>query len=323
MKKLLLTCLMLLLLLPSPARGEEPRVGLCMYSGKDTFIISLVNQLQAQAEGRVALDIVYAGLDQNRQNDQVRQMLAEGVDVLVINPVDRTSAVYLIALAKKAGVPVILINREPLGADLDSYALAYYVGIDPKQQGRLEGELTVRYFQEHPEADLNGDGQIQLVLLRGEPGHQDAELRSLYALRAINASRFKAIKLGEETASWEKAQGQERMAVMLNAYGGAIECVLSNNDDMALGAIDALKAAGYFTKDKTIPVIGVDATAPALDMIAEGPLYATVHNDALAQAEATMDLAVLLARGEQVTAENYPFPMKNRVVYIDSTAVTR
>ncbi len=323
MNKTALRCLFLLLLLPCLAMAQQPRIGLCLYSGKDTFIASLSNEIKSSVQGRAVLDIVYAQGDQNRQNDQVQMMLESGLDLLIVNPVDRTSAVYLIRLAKRHDVPVIFINRQPLQEDLDSYAKAYYVGIDPKQQGWLQGELVARYFRLHPQADLNRDGVIQLVLLRGEPGHQDAELRSLYAMRALSQSGMAAEKLDEEVASWDKALGQEKMSVMLNSLGERIECVLSNNDDMALGAIDALKAAGYFTGDKTIPVIGVDATAPALEMVAQGPLYATVQNDAQAQARAAVDLAMLLVSNQAVTPENYTFAMEGKVIYIASKEVSR
>lgn len=323
MKKTAALCLALLLLLSGTAFAQQPKIGLCLYSGKDTFISSLSNEIRAYMQGRADLDIVYAQSDQNLQNDQVLDMLKSGHDLLIVNPVDRTSAVYLIRLAKQYGVPIVFINREPLREDLDSYAGAYYVGIDPKQQGRLQGELAARYFRLHPQADRNNDGIIQLVLLRGEPGHQDAEMRSLYAMRTLADSGLKVEKLGEEVASWDKALGQEKLSVLLNSFGDRIECVLANNDDMALGAIDALKAAGYFADDKTIPVIGVDATAPALEMVAQGPLYGTVQNDAQAQARAAVDLAMLLASNQAVTPDNYAFLMENKVVYIDSKAISR
>ena len=322
MKKMLLIIL-LLCLLPLRTLAELPRVAICAYAGKDTFILSMLSELRNEARGRAELDIVSADGDQNRQNDQVQQMINAGVDVLVVNPVDRTSAVYLIRLAGQHGIPIILFNREPLREDLDLYDKAYYVGIDPRQQGRLQAELAIDYFLAHPEQDLNGDGIIQYVLLRGEPGHQDAELRSAAAQQALSEGGLPAQKLAEESANWEKAQGQERMAVLLNSLGTGIECVLSNNDDMALGAIDALKAAGYFSGRLSIPVIGVDATAAALDMIAQGALYGTVQNDAAAQAKAVIDLAVLLAAGEEISPDTFPFPMEEKVVYIESVSIRR
>ncbi len=323
MKKIFSILLLLCMLPLTSAVAQGPRVAICAYAGKDTFILSMMAELRQQAQGRMELEIVSADGDQNRQNDQVLQMIQNGVDVLAVNPVDRTSAVYLIRLAKQHNIPIILFNREPLREDLELYEKAYYVGIDPRQQGRLQAELAIDYFNTRPQQDLNGDGIIQYVLLRGEPGHQDAELRSAAAQQALSLGGLPAQKLAEESANWEKALGQERMAMLLNSLGNTIECVLSNNDDMALGAIDALKAAGFFSGGLSIPVIGVDATAAALEMIAQGALYGTVQNDAHAQAQAVIDLALLLAAGQDVTPASFPFPMENKVVYIESVIIKR
>jgi len=283
----------------------------------------MMTELRERAQGRAQLLIASADGDQNRQNDQVQEMIKAGVDVLAVNPVDRTSAVYLIRLARQNNLPIVLFNREPLREDLRLYSKAYYVGIDPRQQGRLQAELAVQYFKDHPERDFNGDGVIQYVLLRGEPGHQDAELRSSAAQQALSESGLAVEKLAEESANWEKALGQERMAMLLNSLGRSIECVLSNNDDMALGAIDALKAAGYFSGSRSIPVIGVDATAAALDMIEQETLYGTVQNDGAAQAQAVIDLSILLASGSEITADTFHFPIEDKVVYIESEIVRK
>lgn len=300
-----------------------PHVGVCLYSSRDTFIGGLGQEIRQRSQGLAELTFHHAEGDQNRQIDQVLQLIEDGVDALVINPVDRVSAVYLIRLCRQENIPVVFINREPLPDDLKTYARAYYVGIDPTQQGALQGRAAADYFKAHPEADLNEDGVIQMVLLRGEPGHQDTEMRSLYAQRALRAEGMLMEKVGEETALWDKALGQERMSMLLGALGSRVELVLSNNDDMALGAIDALKAAGYFSGGRFIPVLGVDATAPALEMVEQGSLYATVQNDASSQAQAAVDLVLLLAAGQTPNADNYAFPMDNKTVYLPSVVITK
>ena len=131
MKRWLTLCLLLILLGPAAARAELPRVGICAYSSRDTFIGSLLGQIRERSQGTLDFQIVYAQNDQNLQNDQVLQMIADGVDILAVNPVDRVSAVYLIALARQHNLPLILFNREPLREDLAAYDNAYYVGIDP------------------------------------------------------------------------------------------------------------------------------------------------------------------------------------------------
>ena len=314
----LLFCLCMLAPGALAAQEELPLIGVCVYYGEDTFMASLMNVIQQQAQGRARLLMYDAGNDQNRQNDQVADMIAQGCDALIINPVDRPSCVYLIEMAMQRSLPIVLINREPLRSDLARYDRAYYVGIDPKQQGFLAGQMAALYFQTHPEADLNGDGRMQLVLLRGQPGHQDTELRSVYSLRALQMAGVETDILGEETAMWERPLAQERMSALLNQFAGRIECVIANNDDMALGAIDALKAAGYFSGGRYLPVLGIDATAPAMEALEQGSLYATVYNNATGRGQAALDLARLLARDEPVTADDFPYEMDGKVVYIDS-----
>jgi len=296
-------------------------LGVCIYNGEDTFISSLLNVIRDEADGVANLLVYDSRNNQNLQNDQVEALLQAGVDALIVNPVDRTSAIYLLQMAMRYQKPIVFINREPLLEDLQTYGGAYYVGIDPKEQGILQGRLAAEYFRIHPSGDKNGDGLMQLVMLKGEPGHQDAELRTLYAIKSLQAEGIIPEKLQEETAMWERSLGQERMVALLNAYGDRIECVISNNDDMALGAIDALKAAGYFSDDRYIPVIGIDATAPAVEALEQGSLYATVINDAYGQGKACVILALLLARGEDITAENFPYQMSEKVVYIESTSL--
>lgn len=325
MKRLLAFCCLLALLASlcplATAQQKLPTIGVCIYNYEDTFITSLLEVIRHEAD-QVATLITYDGQNnQNLQNDQMEELLKSGVDALIVNPVDRTAAIYLIQMAMRYQKPIVFINREPLREDLALYGQAYYVGIDPKEQGLLSGQLAARYFLTHPKADRNGDGVMQLVLLKGEPGHQDAELRTQYAMKALQQEGIPMEKLDEAAALWERSLGQERMASFLNTFGDRIECVISNNDDMALGAIDALKAAGYFSGDKFMPVIGIDATAPAREALAQGSLYATVFNDATAQGRASVALAILLAQGQAVSTATFPYDIQDKVVYIQSTSM--
>lgn len=320
MKKRLLSLIMALMLPALPAGAQEalPKIGLCIYNQDDTFIASLRSVLENQAAGLAELSVRDAQNNQNTQNNQVVELLDAGTDVMIVNPVDRTASIYLLRMAMQKDVPIVFINREPLKADLSQYDKAYYVGVDAKHQGYQSGETAAEYFRSVPQADLNGDGNMQLVIFKGEPGHQDAELRTQYTLLALHDKGVAVDLISEEVALWERSLGQERMAALLNTYDDHIECVISNNDDMALGAIDALKAAGYFSGGKTMPVFGVDATASALEAIRQGSLYATVSNNADLQGAAALSLALLLARGEAITDESFPYHIEDKMVYIDS-----
>ena len=168
----------------------------------------------------------------------------------------------------------------------------------------MSGQIMADYWLSHPEMDRNGDGVMQYVMLKGEPGHQDAELRTEYSIRAVTDAGIQVELLAEDTGMWDRVRGQDKMAAFLGAHGDAIEAVFANNDDMALGAIEALRAAGYFTGDNFMPVVGVDATAPALEALEEGTLLGTVLNDAVNQGRATFNLAYVLANGQTPTSEN-------------------
>lgn len=311
------------LLTTSVAMAAPLTLGLCIYNGADTFMHSVSQVIEAQANADVNVLVCDSLNDQNRQFDQVRELLEQPVDALILNAVDRTAAVYLVRIAKEKDVPLVFINREPLAEDLALYDSAYYVGTDPKETGRLCGQLVADWFSDHPEADKNDDGIIQYVLLKGEQGHQDAEFRTTYSVRAITEAGFPVERLAEESAMWERALGQEKMAGLLSAWGDQIECVISNNDDMALGAIDALKAAGWFANDLYLPVVGVDATEPALDAVREGSMLGTVLNDATNLGVASFQLALLLANRTQPTADNFTYRMdEQRRVYINSHTIT-
>ena len=322
--KKLLCAALALLLLGAPALAEElPAFGVCIYDGTDTFMASLRLHLETYAQGKARLTVYDSRNDQNLQNDQVEGMLEAGADVLIINPVDRLAAGYLIEKARKRQTPVLFVNKEPL-EDLLLYEHAFYVGADGAQSGRLSGEILAEYFLAHPEADKNGDGTVQYVLIKGEPGHQDAELRTQNALKPLQEAGFRVEKLQEDTGMWRRQLGQEKMAGFLLAWGDQIECVIANNDEMALGAINALKAAGYFSGGRFMPVVGVDAISQAIEALRQGSLLGTVFNDGEQQAMAAVDLAILLAKGEEITADTYAYPISGeRFVWIPYQRITR
>ena len=168
----------------------------------------------------------------------------------------------------------------------------------------MEGQLVVNYFKAHP----TSDGVLNYVMLTGEPGHQDAILRTKWSIQTITDAGFKVNKVAEDTAMWDRVKGQEKMAAFL-ATGKRIDVVIANNDDMALGAIEALKSAGYFKGDKYMPVVGVDATAPGVAALLDGTILGTVLNDAKNQGKATLTLAYALAKGLKPSKANIGYDL--------------
>ena len=144
--------------------------------------------------------------------------------------------------------------------------------------------------------DKNGDGVFQYVILEGEMDHQDAIVRTEYAVSTILEKGVEAEKLGYAIANWNRAQAQTKMTQLLSQYGDEIELVLANNDDMALGAVDALKEAEIPQKEWPA-VFGIDGTDVGQTALSKGELKGTVYNDKEGQAKAMLSLAMQLARG--------------------------
>lgn len=307
--------------------SSDVLVGSAIYKFDDTFMTGVRTAMTSQSkEKKVELELVDSQNKQATQNEQVDTFITKGVNALAINPVDRTAAAPIIEKAKAKDLPIVFLNREPEEADMQSYDKVWYVGAKAEQSGTLSGEIISDYFEAHPEADKNGDGTVQYVMLQGEPGHQDATLRTEYSVKAIEEAGLKTEQLAADTAMWDKAKATDLMKAFITGQGiDKIEAVLCNNDDMALGAIEALKAEGYNKGDeaKYIPVVGVDATAPALEAMKDGSLLGTVLNDADNQGKATINVAAAAVAGDEITEENVGYPITDgKYIWIDYVKVT-
>jgi len=306
------------------SNGSLPKTGVAIYRFSDTFMSGVRSSIASASEGKIAVDFVDSRNSQPNQNDQVDQFISKGVKAMAINSVDRTAAGIIIEKAKKADIPVVFMNREPLADDLAKWDKAFFVGAKAEESGTMQGEILVDYWKSNPSMDKNGDGVLQYVMLKGEPGHQDAELRTKYAVLAIEEAGIPVELLIEDTAMFDRLKGQEKMAAFLAAKGDTIEAVIANNDDMALGAIEALKETGYFKDNKFIPVVGVDATEPAMQALREGTLLGTVYNDADNQGKATVELMKVLAAGEIPTKENTGYEITDgKYIWIPYQKVTQ
>lgn len=307
--------------------ASDISVGVCIYKFDDTFMTGVRTNMDAQAKTLNAkLEIVDSQNKQPTQNEQVDTFITKGVSALAINAVDRTAAGPIVDKAKAKELPIVFLNREPEAAVMASYDKVWYVGAKAEQSGTMSGELIADYFKANKTADKNGDGKIQYVMLQGEPGHQDATLRTKYSIEAIEAAGFKTEKLAADTAMWDKVKATDLMNAFITSKGiDKIEAVLANNDDMALGAIEALKAQGYNKGDKAkyIPVVGVDATSPALAAMGDGSMLGTVLNDAENQGKATVNIAVAAAQGKTIDKTSAGYDVTDgKYVWIPYVKVT-
>lgn len=305
--------------------ADKIYVGVACYNQSDTFISELMecfeeelNQLEA-GQLRTVVTIRDAAGQQRKQNDQVREMLDAGCNVLCVNLVDRADPSEIIDLARENDVPIIFFNREPVAEDLRQWDRLYYVGADAQESGIMQGELAADLIQEDPSVDRNKDGQIQYVVLEGEPGHQDAIIRTENAVDALRGRGVSLEKLSYGIANWNRAQAQNRMLQMIGQHQNQIELVLANNDDMAIGAIEAYEKLNR-TEASMPAFFGIDGTDVGLKAVVDLKLDGTVYNDKEGQAEAMARLAVAAVSGEGM--EDIEFE-NERYIYLPYEKVTR
>lgn len=300
-------------------RGKVPpssiKIGLALYDQYDTFIgemtqyfLEYAREKEQETDIRITVLRESAEGNQEAQNTQVDDFIKAGCDVLCVNLVDRMDAAMIIDRAEAAQIPVIFFNRELVEEDLQRNNMLYYVGADAAESGRMQGDMVAAICGYDPgppktinqeafaAVDKNGDGVIQYVMLEGEADHQDAVVRTESALGALKDAGIQLERLESEIANWVRSQAETKMQEWLRAYGDAIEVVLANNDDMALGAIDALKR-GNVAREKWPVVAGIDGTSVGLKAVAAGDMTATVHNDAAGQAKSLMELAFAITTG--------------------------
>ena len=296
----LLPILMATLLLGACGRQaavpDKVYVGVACYNESDVFIGELLDCLKEQLnelseEGvETTVTIRDAAGSQRTQNDQVKALIDEGSNVLCVNLVDRADPSEIIDLARENDVPVIFFNREPVAEDMMQWEKLYYVGAKAKQSGVMQGELAAELIHSDRRVDRNRDGKIQYVVLEGEPGHQDSIIRTENAVDTLKNNGIELEKLSYGIANWNRAQAQNRMMQMIGQHSNEIELVLANNDDMALGAIDAY--AKLNITESAIPVFfGIDGTDAGLKAVMDAKLAGTVYNDKEGQAAAMAKLA--------------------------------
>ena len=301
-----------LLTLPGCGAGAVPekqdneiKIGITVYDRYDTFIAEILKDLnedvlsaRAEAGQEITLEIYNSSQSQSTQDDQVEEMIKHGCDVICVNLVDRTAPSNIIDAARNADIPIVFFNRELVDEDMLRWNKLYYVGADAFESGIMQGELAVDIIK-NENVDRNKDGEIQYVILEGEAGHQDAIVRSENCVNRIRELGVKLDKLGYAIANWNRAQASNQMEKLIKNHGDKIEFVFANNDDMALGVIDAYNVSDI-PRYKWPYVIGIDGTEPGRAAVKEGSMAATVYNDARGQADVIFNLSKRLASGESL-----------------------
>ena len=295
-----------------PEQKSAGSIGVCIYKFDDAFMTTYRNALEKiLKEKGYEVTVVDGNNDQAKQNEQINTFITQGVDALIINPVMTSAADTIIATVKDADIPTVLINREPTGDQMAAYDKLVYVGCDAAQSGTFQGELIL---DTENKGDINGDGKVSYIMIQGDPENIDAQLRTEYSVKALQDAGIEVEQLNLTRGDWDREKGQTICANDLAQFGDKIEVVFCNNDDMAIGALQAIQSAGRKVNED-IYLVGVDALDAALNEVSNGNMTGTVLNDANGQAAgAVAEMEKLLGGATYASGE--------QSVYVDYVKVT-
>lgn len=297
MKKALLASALSALLLTGAAQAET-RIGVSMTSFDNPFLTILLNGIRAQAakEGDVKLVVEDAQLDVARQLNQVQNFVSNKVDAIIVNAVDGDSTAAITKSAVKAGIPIIYVNHPPMELDKGMPAGTAYVGSDEEEAGRLQAQAVC--------AALKGRENSRAVILMGPLENRAALVRTRMVEDAFRQPDCKVEVVEKQVANWSRVQGQDLVAAWLTA-GLEFDAIVANNDEMAIGAAQAMAAGGG---DDEVIIAGLDATTDGLAALASGRIDITVYQNATNQGEVAVQTAVAAAKGQKIKSEYWvPF----------------
>ena len=290
-KSVVLLVVLLALAIACAASADGFKIGYACNNFNDTFqtVIEKYAREYAEANG---VEYVYADghEDELKQQDQIKAMIEDGVDALVVVAVNPMGVEPIIDMAAEAGIPLVFVNRNPFSADdgSDIPDGVYYVGSNEIDAGMYQAQFVVD--------TVGADAECGYVVLLGELSNTATPLRTEGNHKIFDElAGYKS--LAEETANWQRDQGLAKVENWITTYGDQICAVMANNDEMALGAVEALEAAGM--KDKVV-VAGVDFIDDAAVAIEEGRLDCSVKQDGKGQGEGAMGVAIAVLNGEEV-----------------------
>lgn len=280
----------------APVAYPTATVGVSM-SGIETnaFFKDMYNSFKSEGEKQPSLTLLldHANNNQETQYKQLDEMIAKGAKALVVNMVDVSVGADFVKKYCDKNIPVVYINRNPGDKNLAQCKSAYFVDGDASQAGVLQGLKVLEAWKANPEWDKNKDGVINYAMLKGIPGHAGAAARTKWSIGTMQNYPSLGVPVNqvfEEFALFNKDKAKEIMTIWLNnpAFND-VEVILANNDNMALGAIEALKERNLNT-----PVFGIDGGQAGRDAVKAKNMVATVFNDYDNQAKTALRVAANL-----------------------------
>lgn len=305
--------------------GDKQNIGVLIFNYANDYISYVRKGLEAEATKQgVAFQTSDAQDDQPKQTEQIDTLLNKHVNGLCVALVESTAAQTIIDKCKPSNTPVVFVNKKPTAEILNTYDNCWYVGCATELPGEQEAQMMIDDFKADPSMDKNGDGKIQFVVIKGENGHENSEARLVGMQRAIDASGVECEMLELQVGGWNTQKAKDIMDAWISKYGDKIEVVLSQNDAMALGAIEALKAVGYFEEgsNKNMAVYGINCIKTGLEAMEAGTLKGSVMTDMISEGSTTFQVIKNAMDGVDIqTNIKYPYDKESKFFYIDSIPV--
>ena len=281
-----LTAMALLLGLAAPAMAQGTRIGVAMTSFDNPFLTILLEGIKSGARKDGAeLILEDAQLDVARQQNQVQNFIANGVDAIIVNAVDGAATPAMTQLATQSGVPLVYVNHPPI----DHEALpegTSFVGSDEVESGTMQTREVCKM--------LGGKGNV--LVLMGPLENEASAVRTRDIEQVIATPDCSGMTIVDrQVGNWNRTQGAD-ITTTWRSSGVGFDAIISNNDEMAIGAIQALKAGGVDMAK--VVVAGIDATPDGLTAMKAGDLDVTVYQNATRQGEVAVQTAIALSRGE-------------------------
>ncbi len=276
------------LALGAQAAQAETRVGVSMTSFDNPFLTILLNGIRAEGAKHPDLELVVedAQLDVAKQLNQVQNMVANGVDAIVVNPVDGAATPAMTKLAVEAGIPLVYVNHPP-AEHAAMPAGTSFVGSNEIDSGTMQTKAVCEM--------LGGKGKV--LVLMGPLENEASIIRTKDIEDVIAAEPCTGMEIiDKQVGNWNRTQGADLTTNWLTS-GVEFDAIISNNDEMAIGAVQALKGAGV-DMDKVV-VAGIDATPDGLAAMEAGDLDVTVFQNATKQGEVALATALSMAAGEK------------------------
>ena len=338
-------CLILVL---SSCKENKTRIGILLYSREDNALNIVLDQIIEELKDYEII-IFDAEKSQMLQNDQFLSLIDKGCRVILVNLVDRLSASAYVDKAKRVNIPIVFFNREPIWEDLYNYNKAYYVGNSGDAIGQMQANIIGRMYK-NPNSlaafyDINGNNIIEMVILKGEQGHQTTETIFSKCMEVLRDKNYSTNILATEYGDWDRLKAKEAIKKLYYSKNCqdsrgkcAIELVVCNNDEMAMGVIDFIfeEEIYYINREDgsyimPFDIIGANITTDSMEAIKKNYIYGSITGEEKRQGEVIGYLTRKLANNEEIDLSIYEselyedgehiYTINNNFIYVNGNII--